>query len=729
MNKGRKKESSGGGSSGQAKGESPSLQTTKGKSPKVVARSHDEDVEDGTSGSAAVATASGGGTAHPTPFVGLDVPSVSHLGTVLDSAIDSSFDFIAIPISHPRNRHFADEWRRSTQPMTRSDKELPSRDWSSYILGRTSEWIQFSSADANVRKVAEDTLNAEIAWAAHLNLQAVILPTPSAGIAAYGRIVLENLLKSRSGMFFYVPIPVVLHAHAIEDLKRELGMESIADDGDVDWAWLMWNRIRTECDFNANLAVALVLTAEVPACSKRLERWLAEPVRTLVIPSHIFLPNKKGFPVLAKKHQQIILQFLPFQPNVLLTGKPCHVQASSMVSYGKYIDHLHKGLPLMTEMESFEAPFADYLQSPLQPLADHLESSTYEVFERDPIKYKLYEDAVFSALTKNPSLSQRGKIVEDRVTIMVVGAGRGPLVRASLSGAARAKCKVRVIAVEKNPNAIITLRNEAEDLDWEGQVEIVHSDMRLVDPSKYSTDILVSELLGSFGDNELSPECLDGAQRLLKMPHGISIPCSSTSFLAPVSTHKIWSECRSFVLSGGPFTALETPYVVKMKRFFLIDEPKRCFHYIHPNPHLLPKSEEDVNNERASLDLMRMDDTGQTVSPTSAYPKDNDRSITLSFTATSDALMHGLAGFFESRLFEEIFYGILPSRHSPGLISWFPIFFPLRVPIPVTKGTIIKVCMWRRSSATKVWYEWAIDAPRQSTIHNPNGRSYWIGKY
>ena len=26
-------------------------------------------------------------------------------------------------------------------------------------------------------------------------------------------------------------------------------------------------------------------------------------------------------------------------------------------------------------------------------------------------------------------------------------------------------------------------------------------------------DIVVSELLGSFGDNELSPECLDGVQR------------------------------------------------------------------------------------------------------------------------------------------------------------------------------------------------------------------------
>jgi protein arginine N-methyltransferase 5 len=35
-----------------------------------------------------------------------------------------------------------------------------------------------------------------------------------------------------------------------------------------------------------------------------------------------------------------------------------------------------------------------------------------------------------------------------------------------------------------------------------------------ISPEK--ADILISELLGSFGDNELSPECLDGAQKFLK---------------------------------------------------------------------------------------------------------------------------------------------------------------------------------------------------------------------
>lgn len=41
------------------------------------------------------------------------------------------------------------------------------------------------------------------------------------------------------------------------------------------------------------------------------------------------------------------------------------------------------------------------------------------------------------------------------------------------------------------------------------------SDMRDWNPPE-KADILVSELLGSFGDNELSPECLDGAQKFLK---------------------------------------------------------------------------------------------------------------------------------------------------------------------------------------------------------------------
>lgn len=40
----------------------------------------------------------------------------------------------------------------------------------------------------------------------------------------------------------------------------------------------------------------------------------------------------------------------------------------------------------------FTQGYADFLQAPLQPLMDDLGSMTYEVFERDPVKYHQYEE-------------------------------------------------------------------------------------------------------------------------------------------------------------------------------------------------------------------------------------------------------------------------------------------------------------------------------------------------
>ena len=86
-----------------------------------------------------------------------------------------------------------------------------------------------------------------------------------------------------------------------------------------------------------------------------------------------------------------------------------------------------------------------------------------------------------------------------------------------------------------------SLRNLQADV-WGDQVTVVSCDMRHFRPSEQA-DILVSELLGSFGDNELSPECLDGAQSFLK-PGGVSIPRTYTSYAAPLSSSKLWNEAR-----------------------------------------------------------------------------------------------------------------------------------------------------------------------------------------
>lgn len=49
------------------------------------------------------------------------------------------------------------------------------------------------------------------------------------------------------------------------------------------------------------------------------------------------------------------------------------------------------------------------LEIPLQPLCENLDSYTYEVFESDPVKYKLYQDAVQAALLDRVSEEEAKK--------------------------------------------------------------------------------------------------------------------------------------------------------------------------------------------------------------------------------------------------------------------------------------------------------------------------------
>lgn len=129
------------------------------------------------------------------------------------------------------------------------------------------------------------------------------------------------------------------------------------------------------------------------------------------------------------------------------------------------------------------------------------------------------------------------KKFEGEIVVMYFGAGRGPLIRRAISAAKRAGVydQVKVIALDKNPNAIVTLRNMIIDEQLEDKVTLFSGDMRKIDVKELQGDILVSELLGSFGDNELSPECLIPTEKFLK-PGGIYIPWSYTNQVIPISS-------------------------------------------------------------------------------------------------------------------------------------------------------------------------------------------------
>jgi protein arginine N-methyltransferase 5 len=449
------------------------------------------------------------------------------------------------------------------------------------------------------------------------------------------------------------------------------------------WHW--WNSMRNLCSHHKKFSPVLELNSKDVPSEEICNRWLGEPLKAVIVPTHIFLTNNKGFPVLSREYQVFLKKLFKLNVQFIISGAVLH---KDIIYYYQYMDHLY-GSQEQNSVEKFSKGYEDYLQTPLQPLMENLESQTYEVFEKDPIKYSEYQRAVEEALKDRVP-----EHLKDSVTtvIMVVGAGRGPLVRCSFNAARQVGRKVKMYAVEKNPNAIVTLETLNME-EWDNKVTVVSSDMREYDaPEK--ADILVSELLGSFGDNELSPECLDGAQKFLK-EGGISIPCKYTSFAAPMSSHKLHADVKLTQEVGKlPDTPFEMPYVVRLQNVNVLSEAKKIFEFTHPN------RDESI---------------------------DNSRYIEVDFEIKTSTMVHGFAGYFDTVLYKKIDLSIHPVTYSEGMLSWFPVYLPIKTPIYCEAGTSIKFHIWRRVSRTKVWYEWCVTEPIQTAIHNPGGRSYWIG--
>lgn len=481
-----------------------------------------------------------------------------------------------------------------------------------------------------------------------------------------------------------------------------------------------------------------------------------------------------------------------------------------------------------------------------------------------------------------------------RLVLTVVGAGRGPLVQAALEALREAGvplCRTRVFAVEKNWNAVITLRSRVRSdtcLGWRA-VEVVEADMREAgDCVAERADILISELLGSFGDNELSAECLDGAQMRLLKKGGISIPSAYISSLEPVATHTLWQAIDSY---KDP-KQFECTYVVNMfaKYFPAKEGPRECFHYRHPH-FLLPFGDEgdscigerggsssssttddsedssdsgSYNENKSSREAgspsrrqgsCRRDNVGvrsdqstaerqedrrdaertkEIVSNTSKrhdknaepveifhaqeatrrpaqgsersaaswdsklrdtrvcaasaantatnacakseeigpaeetggntavrkwqvsredFPcvrerrnrkKDSSRQqraftaaeltalrhrrTRLSWRMQTDAVVHGLAGYFHCCLYKNVYISIDPRSFSEGMFSWFPLFIPFREPVYVHRNKKLEVYIARDGDEHKVWYEWAVLQPTPSEIYNHMGKYSYIGK-
>lgn len=569
-------------------------------------------------------------------------------------------------------------------------------------------------------------------------------------------------------------------------------------------------------------------------------RWHSEPVHLLTFDANCFIKNQKGYPVLSKAHQSLISRFMRLRtaPWILLCDigpvpgiegneerNQSNLSGSDFPSLGQaslsskkhhdptphlsYLRNLQHRQPSRSAIERFGVGYQDYLQAPLQPLTVNLESITYEVFEKDPIKYDWYERAIAKALSDWADQKKPTSNPDGRVIVAVVGAGRGPLVSRALRASAETGVAIDMWAVEKNPNAFVLLQRHNETT-WRGKVSLLQSDMRswkgprvekkveTVPPAPVGTslglqdysllydggtdgtdlptipetppvpeytnahiDIAISELLGSFADNELSPECLDGITPLMNPVHGISIPESYTAHLTPISAPKLYADVLSQSITNP--AAPETPYVVMLHAVdFLstnhspatsaMDTTSESIHnHVRSSVSTFPGPEFATPFVQSAWSFSHPNRHIPPQSPSSSTISNahNVRRTRLSFPAQNRGVCHGMAGYFETVLYRDIELSTNPvtmDSKSANMISWFPIFFPLKVSIPISladhsakimswyvltrstqtplgvpeNGEIV-VTMYRQTDDRKVWYEWMVEVfVLERTVESPS---------
>ncbi|KAF4701675.1 Protein arginine N-methyltransferase 5 [Perkinsus olseni] len=562
------------------------------------------------------------------------------------------FDYIAVPL----NVHDAD--------AVDSMLSIEAKVCQSSLVGRITSVSQ---------------LQPQLSWARYLSTYGVCLPSlaqmeTEADLANYAAMLKREVVTTATPSQQWQKVPS--------------GM------------WAQWNALRSLLNHPLSLTIALSLSQDLGPCP---DRWLGEPVRVVIISSDLLTgAGTIGTPA----HQRLLVALMQRKAQVLL--QPAADDLAGPLKAA--VSALYHKMPSPSGYEKYCEPYYDILQQPLQPLKDDLDNTTYATFEDDFTKYMLYEHAVAEFL------ADRGPLERDaKLSIAVVGAGRGGLVEAALRAMSKSSSlqpgDVIFYAVEKNEDAVMTLRARARHRDeWKAHsVEVVYSDLRDWTPSMGPLDVVISEFLGSFGDNEASPELLTDAflKRILK-PNGVCIPRGYTSFCQPMMCPALWTDIRSLMAdtttalgAGGLANSdkrLSTPFVVITNR---------CF---YPSPSVGAQEVFTFDHQRPDED--HSDD----------HSDSGDRFKSLSFPVEADAVIHGLQGYFECSLYGSVTMSINPKTHTPDMVSWFPIFLPLASPITVKRGQVFTWNIWRRVDHTtrRMWYEWCVTSPCVKPVQNTN---------
>ncbi|KAJ8127125.1 hypothetical protein O1611_g6511 [Lasiodiplodia mahajangana] len=255
--------------------------------------------------------------------------------------LNSGFQFITTPIT---NAHFherivklveeslsqANSEKKSgsridpiVNPLTPEDTTLFPEAHTSGLVGYASPWIDLCSPNHVIASISRQVLNLEVDYANFCGVRSIIVPGPrqdsaqtgnGQGIAQYARAIQEALLIG-TRINFIVHLPMYREPGLEEKVTQlstsngEEGKSQPTKEIDIFTSWDSWHVIRTVCNYDARLFVALRVPRVLPA--KELQtRWFSEPLQYLTYGPSTFQTNKAGHPSLGRAHQELIHAYM-----------------------------------------------------------------------------------------------------------------------------------------------------------------------------------------------------------------------------------------------------------------------------------------------------------------------------------------------------------------------------------------------------------------------------------
>ena len=178
---------------------------------------------------------------------------------------------------------------------------------------------------------------------------------------------------------------------------------------------------------------------------------------------------------------------------------------------------------------------------------------------------------------------------------------------------------------------------------------------------------------------------------------GILIPQKYTSYIEPCYAPFLREQVKELrgVLPGNPFDYGYIVHVTESKVFRPFKDPLPVFTFKHP------KSNGCTNQFAIKLDFNEVSDS-----------------------FLGEFVIDGLIGYFDCQLYGHVWMSTVPSKASSNMLSWFPIYFPLKNQINIkgkSENKIVSVEFYRKRDGDRIWYEWGESG---TEFQNVDGASF-----